>query len=67
MENKKAWMDINTDDFNLMREMLSEIEMEIMQVDPVKQLEFYLPLKNLIFAAWEDACDPNDPFLYGPR
>lgn len=29
--------DMNTEDFNTMRSMLSEIELKIMQVDPLKQ------------------------------
>ena len=64
-EEKQKWMQINTDDFNTMRSMLSEIEMKIMQVDPRKQVEFYSFLKRAIFEAWQDACNPNDSFLFG--
>ena len=60
----KALMQMNTDDFNTMRSMLSEIEMKIMQLDPLKQREFYAPIKNMIFEAWMDAKNPNDEFLY---
>lgn len=56
---------MNTEDFNTMRSMLSEIEMKIMQVDPLKQRMFYLPIRDMIFEAWQDACNPDDSFLYG--
>lgn len=63
-QEREKWMQINTDDFNTMRSMLSEIEMKIMQVDPQKQYDFYSPLKRIIFEAWQDACNPQDSFLY---
>lgn len=56
---------INTEDFNTMREMLSEIEIKIMQLDPLKQKQFYQPIQHMIFEAWQDACNPNDSFIYG--
>ena len=55
---------MNTEDFNTMRSMLSEIEMKIMQVDPLVQKQFYQPLQNIIFEAWQDACNPDDSFLF---
>lgn len=60
----KQLADINTQDFNTMRSMLSEIEMKIMQVDPLRQMEFYKPIKTMIFEAWCDACNPKDDFLF---
>lgn len=63
-EKKKILMDSNTEDFNTMRSMLSEIEMKIMQVDPIKQREFYMPIRTMIFEAWQDACNNNDQFLF---
>jgi len=63
-EKQKILADMNTEDFNVMRSMLSEIEMKIMQVDSIKQKQFYLPLQQIIFEAWSDACNPNDSFLY---
>lgn len=59
-----ALMNINTEDFNAMRSMLSEIEMKIMQVDPVKQIQFYAPIKTMIFEAWQDVCNNDDSFLF---
>lgn len=59
--------DMNTEDFNTMRSMLSEIEMKIIQLDPMKQREFYKPIQHMIFEAWTDACNPNDSFLFGPQ
>lgn len=64
MAEKYVLMQKNTDDFNTMRSMLSEIEMKIMQLHPLKQFEFYKPLQEMILYAWEDACNPNDSFLY---
>jgi hypothetical protein len=60
----KTLVDMNTEDFNTMRSMLSEIEMKIMQVDPLRQKQFYLPLQQIIFEAWSDACNPSDSFLF---
>lgn len=56
--------DMNTEDFNTMRSMLSEIELKIMQVDPLKQKQFYTPIRDMIFEAWQDACNPDDTFLF---
>lgn len=63
-ESKKILADMNTEDFNVMRSMLSEIEMKIMQLDPMKQKEFYKPLQHIIFEAWSDATNPDDEFLF---
>lgn len=65
-ESRKILLNMNTEDFNTMRSMLSEIEMKIMQVDPIKQKQFYQPLQQMIFEAWQDACNPDDSFLFGP-
>lgn len=64
MDNKQIYMDFNTDDFNTMRSMLNEIEMKIMQLEPLHQMVFYKPLQNIILEAWIDACNKNDGFLY---
>ncbi len=63
-QSRKILMDMNSEDFNVMRSMLSEIEMKIMQLDPIKQKQFYLPLQRIICEAWQDACNPDDSFLY---
>jgi hypothetical protein len=60
----KTLRDINTEDFNVMRDMLSEIELKTLQVDPLKLRQFYQPLQHIIFEAWQDACNPDDNFLY---
>lgn len=54
-EKQKILAEMNTEDFNTMREMLSEIELKIMTLDPIHQKQFYLPLQNMILAAWEEA------------
>lgn len=63
-EKHKILSDMNTEDFNVMRSMLSDIEMKIMQVDPIKQKQFYSALQHIIMLAWEDACNPQDKFLF---
>ena len=63
-EKRKILMDVNTDDFNVMRSMLTEIEMKIMQLDPLKQRQFYKPIRDIIFEAYMDATNPEDSFLY---
>jgi len=63
-ESLRILRDMNTEDFNVMRSMLSEIEMKIIQLSPIKQKEFYQPLQRMIFEAWSDACNPNDNFLF---
>ena len=63
-EQRKILLQMNTDDFNCMREMLSEIEIKIMQLDPLKQREFYKSLQIMICEAWQDACNTNDSFLF---
>jgi hypothetical protein len=63
-KRKQILNDMNTEDFNTMREMLSEIEMKIMQVDPIIQHQFYQTIKLVIFEAWCDACNPDDIFLF---
>jgi hypothetical protein len=60
----RTLMDMNTEDFNTMRSMLSEIEIKIMHLDPLKQRKFYQPLQIMIFEAWSDACNSEDDFLY---
>lgn len=63
---RKVMLQKNTDDFNTMRKMLSDIEVKIMQVDPVRQFQFYQPLQEMILQAWQDANNPDDSFLYQP-
>lgn len=58
---------LNTEDYQIMRKMISEIEIKLMGVDPVKQKQFYSPLMSLIVEAWQDACNPADTFLFGQK
>lgn len=60
----KVLRNSNTDDFNTMRAMLSEIEIKTLQVDPTRLREWYAPIRSMIFEAWNDACNPTDSFLY---
>jgi hypothetical protein len=51
-------------DFKTMHEMLSAIELKISGVEPFRQIEFYTPVKNMIFEAWCDTCNSEDSFLF---
>lgn len=55
---------MNTEDFNTMRQMLSDIEIKIMQLDPLKQKQFYQPIQYMICEAWQDACNNKDNFIF---
>lgn len=57
--------EIITQDFEIMKDMLSEIELKILGVEEIKQTEFYQPIKRMIFEAWCDTCDKKDNFLFG--
>ena len=65
-EERKILLQKNTDDFNIMRGMLSDIERNIMQADPLRQLEYYQPLQAMILEAWQDSGDPYNTFLFPP-
>lgn len=59
--------EINTEDYNTMRHMLSEIELKLIGVDPMQQIKFYAPIKHMIYEAWQDACNSDDKFLFPNR
>jgi len=56
--------EINTSDFKVMHEMLSEIEIKTLGVAPDKLHIFMNPIRHLIFESWQDVCDENDSFLF---
>ena len=62
--NEFSLFEVITEDFNTMREMLSDIELKILGVDQLTQLQFYKPIKYMIFEAWVDTCNKEDEFLY---
>lgn len=64
IQKRKTLLQKNTNDFNTMRQMLSDIEINIMQVDPLKQFEFYQPIQNMILEVWHDSRNKNDTFLF---
>jgi hypothetical protein len=51
----KNYHDINTEDYNTMRSMISDIELKLIQVDPMTQRWFYSFMKEVIYEAWVDA------------
>jgi len=62
--NDPMLSEMNTNDYNTMRSMISEIELKLIGVDPLKQKRFYQRLQSIIFEAWQDASNPNDSFLF---
>lgn len=64
MSSRDTLYNMNSEDFNTMRDMLSEIEFKLLGTDPIKQKKFYQPLQSFIYEAWKDACNPDDSFLY---
>ena len=63
LETQGTYLKIIEDDFTGMENMLAHIREKITQYPVYTQLEFIKPLKNIIFHAWEDAIDENNPFL----
>lgn len=47
-------IDMNTEDFTIMKEMLQEIEIKTAMMDPIEQKVFYKPIMNIIYNAWND-------------
>lgn len=60
----KNWHEIVSEDFKMMHETLRDIEIKLMGVDPKKQYQFYRPVRDMIFEAWKDACNPDDNYLF---
>lgn len=56
--------EIIQEEFDTMRGMLDNIQEKTKKVDSLKLMQFYAPIKNMIFEAWQDACNPEDKFLY---
>lgn len=54
----------NTQDYNDMHEMLSEIEQSLMGVDAVRQMYFYQTLQNRLYDMLADAQNSENILLY---
>jgi hypothetical protein len=63
VEQQATFLRIIEDDFIGMKGMLDHIREKITQYPVYTQLEFIKPLKGVIFEAWQDAINENDPFL----
>lgn len=61
-EGKRVLHDMNTEDFNNMREMLTLIEQRIIHLDPLMQRAFYKPIQQMIVEAWLDVVSGNELF-----
>lgn len=62
-ESKKILHDMNTEDFNTMRKMLTTIEQRLITLDPMVQRAFYKPIQNMIYEAWTDVVSNNELFV----
>ena len=63
VEEQADFLKIIEDSFKGMNNMLDHIKESITQYPVYTQLEFIKPLKHVIFEAWQDAIDENNPFL----
>ena len=54
----------NTQDYNDMHAMLSEIEQTLMGVDSVRQMKFYTVLQNKLYDMLADAQNHENILLY---
>lgn len=43
-----------TQDFQVMKSMLDDIELSLMQNTPLEQIAFYRPIQTMILYAWEE-------------
>jgi hypothetical protein len=63
-QEQKDWSEIIAHDYQAMRDMISQIEIKLMGVDPKTQYSFYRPFRDMIMEAWQDANNPHDSFLF---
>lgn len=65
VENKQNLLiEANTQDFNDMRAMLTEIEQTLLGVEPARQIRFYQTLQNRLYDMLEDARNSENILLY---
>lgn len=60
----KTLTNIVDEDFESMHNFLNEIQIRTLGVDPSILMDFIRPLKNMIFEAWLDTSNSEDPFLF---
>lgn len=63
VEQQANFLKIIEDDFTGMKNMLDDVRLNITQYPVYTQLAFIAPIKSMIFEAWSDSCDENNPFL----
>ena len=63
VEEQATFLKIIEDDFTGIKNMLDDIRLKITQYPVYTQLAFITPIKQMVFEAWSDSCNENDPFL----
>jgi hypothetical protein len=64
MTNKELLQTANTQDYNDMRAMITELEQKLMGVDPVRQMNFYQPLQNRLYEMLNLDSNEDSMILY---
>lgn len=54
--NETRLKEVIKEDFDTMLRMIEDIQENIDRHNHVEQINFYKPLKDMIFFAWEDSC-----------
>ena len=64
MTNKQLLQTANTQDYNDMRAMITELEQKLISVDPVRQMTFYQALQNRLYEMLNLDSDEDNMILY---
>lgn len=63
IETQAKYLSIIEEEFEGMKNMISDISERIIQYPVYTQLAFMKPLKSMIFEAWQDSLNEKDSFL----
>jgi hypothetical protein len=64
MTNKELLHTATTQDYNDMREMITELEQKLISVDPVRQMTFYQALQNRLYEMLNLDSNEDNMILY---
>ena len=64
MTNEQLLQTANTQDYNDMRAMISELEQKLVAVDPVRQMRFYEALQNRLYEMLNLDSNEDNILLY---
>lgn len=64
MTNNQLLQTANTQDYNDMRAMISELEQKLIAVDPVRQMRFYEALQNRLYEMLNLDSNEDNILLY---